>query len=516
MPNLEELRQQTYKESIRIAKQYHKCAIIRPTSFGKTQILAKFITSGEFKHILFLYPTDAVKNAALNFCIKFGTPEDLSRVTFYSYTKLQKLTDGQWQNLEKTDLVLADECHKLGGRKTREAYQYLQETIPETAWEIGATATPVRMDKIDIIKTIYENHVVSPYTCHNMFQDGNAHKPIYVYSTYRKMKGVKKEIDKNTKDAMSLIQKADAKDRTMLEQEFNARTIQISKLIGVSDGIRKTCEKHVKDTSCMNFIIFFANFNHLHEKSGDVRNWFHDAYPNHAIQEINVTTEKPQYAKNLEKIARLPHEDNTIRLIYTCDMLNLGHHSNDTTGLVFYRPTWSNTIYTQQYGRSMGTGKSAIIFDIVDNLHRTPIYSTIGKPHQNENRIRLRQLNRKAEHTGLTKEEEKERDLLESLLSERWWDHVNELEPEDLIINNHVAKYQELVKKLVEEPRRINCKRAWETWIACGGDASVKTQEAILQNDTIKSRRVKQVPLRPFCMAKGVTVEEVFEEMGIH
>lgn len=144
MPNLEELRQQTYKESIRITKQYHKCAIIRPTSFGKTQILAKFITSGEFKHILFLYPTDAVKNAVLNFCIKFGTPEDLSRVTFYSYTKLQKLTDEQWQNLEKTDLVLADECHKLGGRKTREAYQYLQETIPETAWEIGATATPVR------------------------------------------------------------------------------------------------------------------------------------------------------------------------------------------------------------------------------------------------------------------------------------------------------------------------------------------------------------------------------------
>ena len=49
--------------------EYGKCAVIRPTGFGKTGILTRLLKSGKFKNIIFLYPSEVVKDAVLNFLL---------------------------------------------------------------------------------------------------------------------------------------------------------------------------------------------------------------------------------------------------------------------------------------------------------------------------------------------------------------------------------------------------------------------------------------------------------------
>ena len=70
MKKVDRLRQETYEEAMALLKKYRKCAIIRPTGFGKTGILTKIIKNGKFKKILYLYPTEVVKNTVLDFYYK--------------------------------------------------------------------------------------------------------------------------------------------------------------------------------------------------------------------------------------------------------------------------------------------------------------------------------------------------------------------------------------------------------------------------------------------------------------
>ena len=67
MKKVDILRQETYEEAMALLKKYKKCAIIRPTGFGKTGILTKIIKGGKYKKILYLYPADVVRQAVFNF-----------------------------------------------------------------------------------------------------------------------------------------------------------------------------------------------------------------------------------------------------------------------------------------------------------------------------------------------------------------------------------------------------------------------------------------------------------------
>ena len=75
--------------------------------------------------------------------------------------------------------------------------------------------------------------------------------------------------------------------------------------------------------------------------------------------------------ENLERTA------NTIDLIASIDMLSLGYHVDDLTGVIMMRNTRSDTIYTQQIGRclSIKSKNRTIIFDLVGNLTQTQYHN---------------------------------------------------------------------------------------------------------------------------------------------
>lgn len=528
MTKVQRLRNETYQEACDLLDEYGKCAIIRPTGFGKTGILTRFIKSGRYQKILYLYPAEVIKNTVLNFYYKNAVKKNtIPNVIFMTYMKLTNLSETDINIFRGIDLIICDECHRLGASETMEGMKDLMELAPNVHL-LGATATPERMDMIDEIAMFFDDHVTSRYTLHDAFQDKIIKKPYYCFCAFgesdpRKLAQIKK-------DAMLHTASLNANDRKYATDLLNARMIEISKLSKMEYVIQSTLEETKLDTNYQKYIVFFKDFAHMRRAKKNVKTWFSKAFPNHHINELIISSETKEYRENVNKLDALVYREHTIDLIYTCEMLNMGYHVDSLTGIMMYRGTYSSIIYMQQLGRALSTGDTVpnIVFDVVDNLHRKSMYAMYGEnfngnsmmsEEEIEEYIELVQRTRDKDEAGnpiaLTAEETNRLIELSKKMNMKRDEELgkrncNSLSKEDLIVTSYSATYRELIAKTVAEPISMRCRQAWNRWLQKGGDASIMTREYILGQ-----KAPQAVPLPPFCKLKNVSVNAVLDEMGV-
>ena len=538
MTKVEKLRDKTYKEAIKLLNTYGKCAIIRPTGYGKTGILTRIIKDCTYKKILYLYPADVVKNTVLDFYYDSkdevldlyyeGTEkkETIDNVIFMTYMKLTSLSDTDLKELNSIDLIICDECHRLGATETMEGMKELIELNPK-AHILGATATPERMDMIDEISLFFNDHCVSKYSLHNAFQDGILLRPFYTFCAFGETDP--KRLVQIKKDAMIQVEDMSVIDRQFATELINARMIEISKLAKMEYVISETLKETSTDTTYQKYIVFCNGYSHMRKAKKNVKEWFKNVFPTHIINELTISSETEIYKKNVNKLADLHYKENTIDLIFVCEMLNMGYHVNDLTGIFMYRGTYSNIIYAQQLGRVLSSGdtKRKIVFDVVDNIHRKSLYNILSENersyHLTEeetqeykelvNRTHDRDIN--GNNIPLTA---KEYNRFIELSKKMKYDkdsklgkvHANVLYPEDLIATKYAATYKELIAKTVAEAISMRCRQAWNRWVEKGGDPSIMTRDYILGQ-----KAPEAVPLGPFCKLKNVSINAVLTEMGI-
>ena len=281
-----------------------------------------------------------------------------------TYAKLIRLSDEDFENMEY-DAIFLDEVHRAGAPQTFKAVEKLFTSLPD-AHKIGATATPVRMDNVDVISQLFNNIMAYTYTLLDAMQDGLLSKPNYCYCTYDYKTDLENQVKNEGYDP----------DDPEYQKMITTKTIEMAEIFNMENTIKATCDEYAVDTNYMKFIVFFANGEHMHEKLPEVIKWFHNAYPLHFINTLKISSLSTTESKNVEKLSTLKYRNNTIDLIACIDMLNLGYHVPNLTGVVMYRGTSSSTIFIQQLGRALSTDadNSSIVFDIVDNLHRKALF----------------------------------------------------------------------------------------------------------------------------------------------
>lgn len=534
MKKIDRLRQEAYEETLALLEQKpHKAVIIRPTGFGKTGILTKLIRSGKYKKILYLYPAEIVKETVLHFY--YGKRYNASKtvtipnVTFMTYMALTNLSDSTVKKLKGTGLIICDECHRLGAVETMQGMHDLEKAFPK-AHLVGATATPERMDMIDEISMFFDDRCISKYTLHDAFQDGIIKIPHYAFCAFGKSDPeILAQLDK---DEMLRTENLDELGREYAKELIRGRLIEFANLHQMDQTLKHVLKQTKTDTSYQKYIVFFTNFSRMRNKKKDVKEWFQKAFPKHTINELVVSSETAEYAKNVNKLDNLTSKKNHIDLIYSCEMLNLGYHVNDITGIIMYRSTYSNTIYSQQLGRTLSTGDTVpkIVFDIVDNLHRKSVYSMLSDKTGLNSQISKEEMDEYRELTQRTRdkdengnpiplsEEEHDRFIELSRLIKAYNDeklgkrNCNTLYQEDLnlITEDYQATYREIIAKTVAEVVSMRCRQAWARWLEKGGDDSIMTREYILGQ-----KAPQAVPLPPFCKLKNVSVNAVLDEMGV-
>ena len=378
MTKIEEIRKKTYDDMIRILEADNRCAMIRPTGFGKTGLLTKLIKSKKYQSILYVYPAFVVKDAVLHFYYgKVMTNVlDIPNVEFMTMAKFSRLETADIKKFGYYDVAIFDECHKIGGEKFSENLDLLLDERPDMKI-LGATATPDRMDAVDVIGRYFGDSLVYNYTLHDAFQDGVLQRPYYVYCAFAKPQDNRKIIEKMWRKELDKID--DEREKLTLAEDLKNKTIEISNLYNMEKVIRRTCDKFT-DTNYMKFIVFCSRFESLRTYKKKVIKWFSKAYPEHSVNTLEITSETTELAQNVNKLDDLKPRKNGIDLIFAVDMLNLGYHVENITGVMMCRGTESGIIYIQELGRVLSTGseKRAIVFDVVDNLHNHAVYSTLG------------------------------------------------------------------------------------------------------------------------------------------
>lgn len=370
----------------KIAK-YHKGVIIRPTGFGKTWMLTELIK--DYNNVLYLYPAEIIKDTVVNryydsmyddaqqdYIDENGRiidPETIdtfkelgtiNNVTLMTYSKLIRLTDDDFANINY-DLILFDEVHRIGATQTSLAVHELFAANPNADF-VGATATPTRMDNFDVVSVFFSDIMTYPYTLLDAIRDGLIQQPNYCFATY--------DFETDLKEA-ALTAGEDLSD-PLVKDVLNAKLIEMADIFNMENIIKDVCTQYAKSTDYMKFITFFADQKHMAEKLDDVVTWFQKAFPTHTISVLKITSKNKNESENTKKLNQLTPQPNHIDIIACIDMLNMGYHVDNLTGIVMYRGTKSNIIFAQQVGRalSVGNNNSAIIFDVVDNLHRKAIY----------------------------------------------------------------------------------------------------------------------------------------------
>lgn len=196
MSLVDKIRKKTRLDLENKLDKYGKCALVRCTGFGKTWLLSDI--TKKYEKVLYLYPSEVVKNTVKNVLDKAEQLEtinikkkllsdcdkfDFNNIKFMTYMKLIRLSDEELDSLKEYDLIIFDECHRIGGKITKEYVGKLFRICKDSKF-IGSTATPDRNDAFDIIETFFNNIVVYPYTLHDAFQDNIIKKPYYCYCTY--------------------------------------------------------------------------------------------------------------------------------------------------------------------------------------------------------------------------------------------------------------------------------------------------------------------------------------------
>lgn len=495
-------REETYRDLKSKLNRYGKCALVRPTGFGKTGILTRLLK--DYKNVLYLYPTKAVRNTVC----KFYGSDVIPNTRLISYRKLLYLEEQDLDSFGNVDLVIADECHKIGAKLTSKALEITMGKF-KSADFVGASATPDRMDMVDEIFDFFDDIVTSEYTLHDAFEDGLLRRPYYIFCSYGNSD--LKDIIRNTRLDIDQL----GNERNVGKEMLKSKLIELSNLKNMSTIIGDACRKYVKDPSYLKFIVFFSDVKHIEEKGDEVSSWFQNAFPMYKVEVTRITSEKKEYRRNVDKLERMRRLPNYIDLIFCINMLNVGYHTEDLSGIVMYRGTESGIIYGQQLGRALSSGSkdSALVFDVVDNIHRKSLYQVLGEKSSisRKNEKRRIELSIKKGNNTITEEELKElNSLIKSIKREEWWSRSCKLEPKDLLPTPYEATYRELIAKIVAEPISMRCRQAWSRWKEQGGDDSVMTRDAILSRIPPEF-----VPLEPFCRLKNVTINQVLDVMGI-
>lgn len=506
---LSRIREETYAETKAILKEHGRCAVIRPTGFGKTGMAARFILDGPnlagetgkaYNKILFLYPLNAVRSTLERILGESGTKLQ-AKVLYRSYMSLIREKDRSAYG--GVDLVILDEAHKAGARATSQALEKVLSLCPG-AHVAGMTATPERMDLVNVVNKYFGGHTTSPYTLHDAISGNICYRPWYVFCSH-----TQEDVWKASSEAKKQILCTTPETRPALEETLRAREIQIADLSRMDRIIEKTCSQYAKDPDSMRFFVFFANFAHMDENAADVASWFMDAYPSLDVTTTEVSSRNKETRENAEFLSTplMPH---TIQLIYTVDMLNLGYHTDDITGSVFYRGTNSGNIFIQQLGRNFNSKWPAIIFDVVDNLHRQSLYQVLGERSTatKKRKALLDALEAKAASgKPLAEGEELELKALRKNFNQpHWYTGVNELTPDCFVCTGHEAAYRELIAKTVAEPMDMACHQAFARWVEKGGDPGDYSREWILSQ-----KEPEAVPLLPFCKSRKQRIQDVLD-----
>lgn len=379
---LQKHQQDAYTAVQEAYKKGNKASVVIPTGCGKSFIALQFMVDNEDKRILFMAPTNAIKNQMYNYIAKYivgiePTSEKTSRMIadeyfpnlkIMLYPSLLRVNDEQIEKLD-ADIIIMDELHRTGADKWGEKINALLEKNPN-ANVLGLTATPDRMDDKNVVDELFEGNIDYELTLVDALKKGIVKSPIYVkcdYALSEHLEGIRLAISNCNDD--------------LKKKELQEKYDRMRKIVEQADGIPELLAKNIQKKDGK-YIIFCKDKEHMVELMSKAKEWFGsiDSEPEiYSVYSGDGYTNKDN-SRTIENFESNKSEH--IKLLFSIEMLNEGLHVEDISGVIMARPTDSRIIYLQQLGRALSSDTSrdkTIVFDLVNNYLKNNLDAEINR-----------------------------------------------------------------------------------------------------------------------------------------
>ena len=386
---LKKHNQITYEKIKKIFKRSNRAAVIHPTGTGKSVLAVELIRENKEKKALYLAPSNAIlhniKKTIFDADMTMADFPNLQRMT---YQKLIRLSDEEIDALE-ADFIVVDEFHHCGAPEYEKGVNRLLKRKPN-AKVLGLSATPIRyLDQgRDMAEEIFGENIASEMTLEEAINKGILPEGVYVSALYaynQRLEDFQEEIDKipdieTRKEAQRYLKK--------LKDKLDEATKNLPELLA-----NYMTNKNGK------YIVYCKDIDDMKEKQEQANAIFGKV--NSKIKIYSVSSERniKQNDRTLTAFEQ-DNEEDSLKLLFSINMLNEGYHLEDLDGVIMMRPTMSPTVFIQQIGRALSVKKSndkkPVIIDLVNNYDSCKIiedfcermsqYEASGEPKEKTKR----------------------------------------------------------------------------------------------------------------------------------
>jgi len=354
--------EETYKKVNEKLNIINRVAVIQPTGTGKMYIALKMLEENKEKRAIYIAPSNTIlHDVKKNIFAEGMTMSDFPNLRRMTYQKLATLSDDDIEKLD-FDIIVLDEFHHCGAPEWGKGVERLIQKNPN-ANILGLSATPLRYfdDLKDMSEELFANNVASEMTLEEAIEQGILPEATYVSTLY----GYDAELE-NMQENINKI-----KDKEKREKAQSLLESLSKRLDENTRNLPELFAEHMKNQSGK-YIVFCRNIQDMQEKMEQASKMFEGVNSNITVRSVSA-----KIKENDKILSDFENDDDeqSLKLLYTVDMLNEGYHVKDLDGVIMMRPTLSPTIFTQQLGRALTVGgdKIPVVLDLVNNFSNCKI-----------------------------------------------------------------------------------------------------------------------------------------------
>ena len=334
-----------------IASGIKKIAAPRATGSGKTYLMGALAEQYNDDKKLVLEPTRPLLNDMKEKFDEFG----IRNTDFIPYQKLIRISDEDIAAMDYK-LIFLDECHHCVSPVWGMKVNHLMNTHSDSII-FGTSATTVRNDGVNVIESIFEGNAIGELPLSTAIARKVLPCPHYITAIYRlddEFEKLKKRIESATNSKSE-------------KKEFYKKMKTMKLHFEKSYGVPLILNKYIKVKNGK-YLVFCKDKKHLDAMRDVVIDWFHTAGMKN-VHSYAVYSDYPDKEKDYKDFC----EDNSdsLKLLFSINMLNEGLHIKDISGVLMLRTTQSILVYLQQLGRLVeaeNLDKYLVVFDFVNNF----------------------------------------------------------------------------------------------------------------------------------------------------
>lgn len=331
------------------------CCVVNPCGSGKSSVMSEFIKNHRNSNMIIF---TRQKNADGYYRHLDPVFNDIK---VYTYNRMlidcKKGNTGKY----KADFYLADEAHYIGADKWGGAFSSLCDQYSPIV--IGFTATPQRFENQGTDETIvtdfFSGNSAGNYTSAQLQEQGVFVEPEYILSLYDIESGIEERLDRLEESDLS--EETKAKYRKMLAgvlEDWNRNS-------NPRKVMKEAIPRYMYKENSNRILVYCPEVENIDNTRKEFDEILTDVVKN------DVRSYRYTY-KDDETVLEdfLSESKDYVKVLYSVDKIMETVHIDDLSVLLMLRPSVSNRIITQQFGRinSIGNKNKSLIIDMVNNL----------------------------------------------------------------------------------------------------------------------------------------------------